>query len=179
MLKLKSLFEHCMLITYVSFQFTFTLLPGLKLHAQTWNLAPSNWISPWRESVVLDEGKESMELFRALNCLYWWKSAPKILPILLHIAHVHKVGVNSWIILLSPYIQYIWFTLMILSLYGLWRLAFVARHITVPPNPLHGPFPCDVAKKWHSAYNEKSSLWQVKFAKFFLFLYWAEDPSVK
>jgi hypothetical protein len=53
----------------------------------------------------------------------------------------------------------------------------------VPPTPSQELFPWDVAgdvaKKCHSAGTPKSSLWHVIFNTFFLFLYWAADPTEK
>ena len=54
------------------------------------------------------------------------------------------------------------------SSFGRWRLERVARRFTVPPMPSHGPLPCDVAKKCHSAGIPKSDLWLHRFRKFLL-----------
>ena len=65
------------------------------------------------------------------------------------------------------------------SWYGRCRLAFETRRLTVPPMPSQALLPCEVAKKFHSASSPKSSLWQHKLMKLFLFLYWPAHPSLK
>ena len=64
-----------------------------------------------------------------------------------------------------------WRGVKIWSSYGRSKLALAASRLTIPPTPSHGPLPCVVAKKCHSAGIPKSCSWQHKFTKFFLFLY--------
>lgn len=49
-------------------------------------------------------------------------------------------------------------SVIICSLYGCCALAFAANLLTVPPNPSHGPFPREVAKKCHFLSIPKSAL---------------------
>ena len=64
--------------------------------------------------------------------------------------------------------------------YGLCRLAFAASHLTDPPTPSQGSFPCEVAKKCRYAVAAGKSLArQIKLEKFFRFLYCDAAPSKK
>ena len=51
--------------------------------------------------------------------------------------------------------------------------------LTVPPTSSHGPFQSDVAKICPSAGVPKATSLRHKFMKFFLFWYWASQPSEK
>lgn len=60
---------------------------------------------------------------------------------------------------------------------GLCNLARAASLLTECPTPSQGPFPCAEAEKCHSAFILESSSCRHRLRKFFLFLYWAAEPS--
>lgn len=72
-----------------------------------------------------------------------------------------------------------WRGLSICPVSGAWRLARAANLLTVPPMPSHGLLPCDVAKKFHSAFIPKSASWKHRFLRFLQCLYWLLAPLLK